>query len=401
MAHTIPVAHDFTCPWCWVGFLQAQRLRQEFGVAIEWRGYELNPEGLENVSKPSEPSPPNKPRLLGRLDFLHLADQIPKPRSDRPSLGYTHSAHEAVEYAKVEGVADVLVDRLYRAYWEDAKDITDTAVILDLAKDVVADLDGLRAAMAERRFAANIVSFDAEAYRTGVYNVPTFFIGEERLAEQPYSALREAMHRLLGSDVAPVYGEIHFPPAPDDRPWVFLDMIATVDGKILSGEIDEGVQDLGSTHDKQLLKFLEASADAVLMGAQTLRATPSTWSPQTKRRLVVTRSGNVPRDHAYLRQGESEVLQSPDLHQLLRRLRSEGVQRLLLLGGSDLNAQFLRHDWVDEIFLTIAPKLKLGRAVPTIAGGDRLSRSDLKRLTLLDHRTMGDEVFLRYRRKLE
>jgi len=46
MSVTLPIAHDFICPWCWVGLLQALKLKKEFGVALEWKGYELWPEEL-------------------------------------------------------------------------------------------------------------------------------------------------------------------------------------------------------------------------------------------------------------------------------------------------------------------------------------------------------------------
>ncbi len=79
MGITIPVAHDFICPWCWVGLLQARRLEQEFGVRFEWLGYELFPIELEWPEWKMEPSPPNKPPVLSRFDFILVADDIEMP----------------------------------------------------------------------------------------------------------------------------------------------------------------------------------------------------------------------------------------------------------------------------------------------------------------------------------
>jgi riboflavin biosynthesis pyrimidine reductase len=53
---------------------------------------------------------------------------------------------------------------------------------------------------------------------------------------------------------------------------------------------------------------------------------------------------------------------------------------------------------VDELFLTIAPKVRLGRDVPTYAGGEALPREAIQRFSLVEHQAVGDEIFLRYRR---
>ena len=70
-----------------------------------------------------------------------------------------------------------------------------------------------------------------------------------------------------------------------------------------------------------------------------------------------------------------------------------------MLGGSELNAQLLKADVVDELFLTVAPKIKLGRDVPTYAGGEPLPREAILDFDLLESHVLGDEVFLRYRRR--
>jgi hypothetical protein len=52
-------------------------------------------------------------------------------------------------------------------------------------------------AIKERRFEDKIIAFDEPSYATGVYNVPTFYIGGERYAEQPYGVLQQAMRKLV------------------------------------------------------------------------------------------------------------------------------------------------------------------------------------------------------------
>jgi riboflavin biosynthesis pyrimidine reductase/predicted DsbA family dithiol-disulfide isomerase len=422
MPLTIPVAHDFICPWCWVGLLQARRLQEELGARIEWRGYELFPAELEWPDYPSPKiAPINKPSTPSRFDLMLAAEGIEMPHIERPKKMRTYHAHQAVEYAKTEGdaVADALIEALYRAYWQRGEAINELPVLKKIATGIVHDVDAMLDAARTRRFKDKIVGFDDDAYAKGVYNVPTFFIGGERLAEQPYAVLlkaaKKAQEELGGTDV---YNSLEFPAAPANRPYVFINMVATIDGKILSGGRNDSVADLGSKIDHLLMKRTERAADAVVLGAQTLRATPPTWNPQAPRRIVVSRSGRIPQDHCFLLGGEAYVATSGsamfsvpqgvkviraggervDLPLLLERLRGLGIQRLLVTGGSDLNGQLLRAGLVDELFLTVAPKIKLGDDVPTYAGGEALPRHALLNFHLVEHHAVGDEVFLRYRK---
>jgi riboflavin biosynthesis pyrimidine reductase len=206
------------------------------------------------------------------------------------------------------------------------------------------------------------------------------------------------------SEARDIYESLAFPAAPTNRPYVFINMAATIDGKILTGERDESVHDLGSAIDHELMRRIEKRADAVLIGAQTLRATPLKWNPQAPVRIVLSKSGDVPTDARFLTGGESHIagpagdLPFTDLADLLHQLKEKGIERLLILGGSEVNAQFLHTGLVDELFLTLAPKIKLGRDVPTYADGQPLPRELVQNYDLVEHHVVRNEIFLRYRR---
>ena len=106
----------------------------------------------------------------------------------------SHNSHEAVEFAKDKGVADETVEILYRAYWERGEVINDAAVLAKLLGGIL-DSSEMLSAVHDRRYADRIIPFYEEAYASGVYYVPTFFIGGEELAEQPIAT------RTLNGDV--------------------------------------------------------------------------------------------------------------------------------------------------------------------------------------------------------
>lgn len=245
------------------------------------------------------------------------------------------------------------------------------------------------------------------------------------------------------------YAELAFPDPPADRPTVLINMVSTIDGKILTGDREEHVMDLGSEDDHATMRFLQAQCDGVMLGAGSLRATPGLWYPAQLARFVVSGSGALPEsrfftdapERAYVvtyhesaiaseigmeEQASDELVRGVRVAQLGTRitghstvlnllsagaitvdfaaifayLRVElGIGRLLIEGGSELNSQLLALGLVDELFLTLAPKVKLGRDVPTIADGDPLDRRDVQRWRLLSAIQREDELFLRYRRR--
>jgi len=94
--------------------------------------------------------------------------------------------------------------------------------------------------------------------------------------------------------------------------------------------------------------------------------------------------------------GETRV----DITQVVQILHTHyEVRYLLVEGGGTLNFYFFDADMVDEIFLTLAPKVKGGAHLPTMVDGAGLPRERVPQYTLLSAYLEGSELFLRYRRQ--
>ena len=204
------------------------------------------------------------------------------------------------------------------------------------------------------------------------------------------------------------------------RPYLVLNMIATVDGRAAIGGTAVGI---GSTLDKQLMRELRAEADVVLHGAGTVRADPLSarvppalveqrvaagLSPQPLG-AIVTASGRLPAEHPYyasatriyVTSGQPVTASGPHIevcrvasvaeavHDLARR----GARRVVCEGGPTLNAALFEHGLVDELFVTIAPKLAGGEAPLTLIKGGQFGTLELELRSL--HEVAG-ELFLRY-----
>lgn len=220
--------------------------------------------------------------------------------------------------------------------------------------------------------------------------------------------------------------------APPDRPYVAVNMVSTADGKVV---LDGRAGGIGDDADRALFHQLRTQADAVMMGAGTLRAerygrlvrdpelrakrereglsadplavvvsgrlalTPEIPLLQAAEQRVVVLTGPAgPEvDGAaaridYLRAPETRLELAP----LLRRLREEhGVRSILCEGGPTLNAALLAEGLVDELFLSLAPKLIGGSHPLTAVAGQPLPDPAEMRLVSVLH--AGSSLFLRYR----
>ena len=161
-------------------------------------------------------------------------------------------------------------------------------------------------------------------------------------------------------------------PHPEGRPFVAMNFAATVDGR---ATIDGVSGPIGSDTDTAMLAGLRTRFDAVMIGAGTMRAERYAG---LEKRLIVVESGR----------GEWA-----DLSDLLRSLHEEGVGAVICEGGPTLHGSLQAAGLVDELFLTIAPKLAGGGA-PGILEGDLADVLSLELIWLLEQ---DGELFARYR----
>jgi 2,5-diamino-6-(ribosylamino)-4(3H)-pyrimidinone 5'-phosphate reductase len=224
-----------------------------------------------------------------------------------------------------------------------------------------------------------------------------------------------------------IYEDLELPPKERQdfsRPYVVINMVSSVDGK---AAIEGKASSIGDRIDRRAMRTLRSKADAVMIGANTLRAeklalgldgpvgarqplavivsstanvpvAENLISHEHQRVLLIT-TRHVPDDRSFER-----VLRAPatpsdevDLDKALKLLKAEyAVEVLLVEGGPRLNHALISQDLVNELFLTLAPRLLGGSSEETltILDGPVLAPRDAN---LLCAHLVGDELFLRYR----
>ena len=215
--------------------------------------------------------------------------------------------------------------------------------------------------------------------------------------------------------------------ASADRPFVFVNMVATADGR---AALDGSTRQLGGKADTELLLELRAIADAVLIGTGTLRAEGYDRLVRSKERrarrlaaglaedpvaVLLSRRFDIPWEAGLFQAPEQPVLiytgvagAPPDVPApvevvvletatpaaALADLRARGVRALLSEGGPTLFGALVAAAVVDELFLTIAPLLTGDETEPTIVSGGRLAQP--VGMELLWTLQAGSDLFLRY-----
>jgi 5-amino-6-(5-phosphoribosylamino)uracil reductase len=224
-------------------------------------------------------------------------------------------------------------------------------------------------------------------------------------------------------------------PAPPDRPWLMLNMITSIDGATATSGRSGG---LGTPADRAIFMILRSLADIIVVAAGTVRDEhygPVTLSDQLQERrrdrgqsplprlAIVSRRLDIDRHGPLFARGVDPpiVVTSPgadqarrteltaagadlvlagtgpdvDLRAALHTLGEMGASVVLCEGGPTFNGALLAADLIDEVCLTIAPRLVGGESARVAHGVDR---SDLDRLAL--RRVLEDDgaLFLRYTR---
>ena len=246
----------------------------------------------------------------------------------------------------------------------------------------------------------------------------------------------------MPADLEKIYGRLGF----EDHE-VYANFIESVDGVATLGDVPSAGSTISGRNqaDRFLMGLLRAFADAVLLGAGTLRATPGhRWTPEhifpdladafaelrselglkpAPRLVLVTASGNVDATHPGVAGGATIVTTargaaqlegrlpdscdviamgdeaSVDLTRALDELRARGYGAILTEGGPHVMGDLIAAQLLDEVFLTLSPVVA-GRdgdsRLGMVAGAEFLPGQGVWS-KLRSVRRHGDFLFLRYR----
>lgn len=223
------------------------------------------------------------------------------------------------------------------------------------------------------------------------------------------------------------------------RPYVLLSVATSIDGYIDDTSDDRLL--LSNPADFDRVDQVRAESDAILIGAATMRAdNPRLLVNSEKRRadrvarglpaypmkVTITSSGNLDAGLKFWHHGDRKLIYTTDagattlrnqlsglaeivalgprindFGSILDDLGNRGIGRLMVEGGSQIHTAFLSQGLVDEIHLVVAPLVVGQAAAPRFLGPADYPGGPTRRMRLLDARTIGDVVLMRYAPKVE
>ena len=181
--------------------MRIEKLKTEHNVKVEWIHFPLHPDTpAEGRSLADLFSGRQVDRKAMHAQMKARMDAEGLPYGERTMTYNSRLAQELGKWADTQPGGAALHDALFRAYFVEARDISQPAVLLDIVERLGLSVEDAREVLEKRAFEA-AVDADWELSRQyGITGVPTFVVGRYGVVgAQPYEAL-EALVRKAATN---------------------------------------------------------------------------------------------------------------------------------------------------------------------------------------------------------
>ncbi|UWQ51575.1 DsbA family oxidoreductase [Leisingera caerulea] len=204
----LDILSDPICPWCYIGKTHLDKALAEVPdhpFVIEWHPFQLNPDmpregmdrrdylerkfgGKEGAVKAYAPVVEHAEKAGLTINFEAMK-RTPN----------TLDAHRLIHWAGIEGKQTQVVDALFKAYFVDAKDIGDHAVLAEIAQEAGMEADVAARLLEGDSDVQEIRDRDAHSRKMGVTSVPTFIVASQHAVPgaQPPELWKQVIEDIL------------------------------------------------------------------------------------------------------------------------------------------------------------------------------------------------------------
>jgi predicted DsbA family dithiol-disulfide isomerase len=199
----LTVWSDYVCPFCYLEEPVLDRIREEYEGAVDvaWRAFELRPAPV--------------PTLDPDGDYLHsvwnravypMARQSGMVLRLPPVQPRSRKALELAELARENGRFDEAHRALFKAFFEDGRDLDNVDVLAEIGAAVGLDSAEVRAALEQGTYRERVISDEQLAAQLGINAVPTVMIhatdeplekAEALSGAQPYQVVKAVVERVM------------------------------------------------------------------------------------------------------------------------------------------------------------------------------------------------------------
>ena len=176
-----------------------ERLKAEHNVDVEWRPFYLYfdtpPEGREL------PEHVKRARASGSEERLRqIAESYGMEFVSTQRIYNTRLAHEATEYARVNGEGNEFHKVVFRKVYVEGQDPSQWEVLRSAAEEVGLDAAEMQREVENEKYMATVVDKVRWAYQIGITGVPTYVINNRYaiVGAQPYEVFKGALEQIMG-----------------------------------------------------------------------------------------------------------------------------------------------------------------------------------------------------------
>lgn len=207
----VEIWSDVMCPFCYIGKRKFEKALGEFEgrerIEIEWKSFQLNP------AMKTEPGKSLNQYLADAKGWdlayaeemnnhvTRLAAEVGLDYNlDEAVVANSFDAHRFVQFAKTKGKGDEAEEQLFKAYFTDAKNTADHAVLIALGREIGLDETELKAVLDGTKYSDEVRKDIYEAQQVGARGVPFFVLDRKYAvsgAQQPETFLG-ALEKAFG-----------------------------------------------------------------------------------------------------------------------------------------------------------------------------------------------------------
>ena len=177
--------------------MRIEKLKAEHNVKVEWVHFPLHPDTpLEGRALANLFGGRDEDRRARHAQMKARMDAEGLPYGERSMTYNSRLAQELGKWADTQPGGEALHDALFRAYFVETRDISQPAVLLEVAEKVGLSVDGAREVLDKRTFKEAVDADWALSRQYGITGVPTFVVGRRGVVgAQPYEALEELVRK--------------------------------------------------------------------------------------------------------------------------------------------------------------------------------------------------------------
>lgn len=204
----IEIWSDIMCPFCYIGKRNLEKALEQFPdrnhIEIEWKSFQLDPSIPEGVVESHQEYLEKRKGMPAAQvkGMLNNVTQTAKQAGleyhlDNSIIVNSFTAHRLIQFAKTKGLGDQAEERLFHAFFTEAKNIADLDTLTQLGKEIGLDETELKTAFTDEKYAFFIKQDIHEAQQIGVQGVP-FFVLDRKYAvsgAQPPQLFLESLEK--------------------------------------------------------------------------------------------------------------------------------------------------------------------------------------------------------------